>query len=332
MSITAFKILLLVTPIFASPVEHNENSKPPMVTQAPELVRRQGASTWAHNSAQCSTLARDDRYAGLFSLHEHPEQLSFDYEGFCSEYLQSTVQVWGATTTTLSLTSTSISMSTVSTVSTTTTDTRPTTTTALCPKPSKSMTCGKEGLGYQMYQLGQLEPEVSSPENCHQLCLQNPACKSYQIPRGRWTNCFTFNVTAGPEGNYVNATQLTGFGSPPPFPLTYDRGCPDHLLPACGPKPLEISAAPTITTIPAIAQRDYRTIVLPPVLSTYLAQGWPFYLACPCWITQAAAPATITRTPAVIGTWPTITTTITTTHVVSFTESPGLKTVYSTID
>lgn len=107
---------------------------------------------------------------------------------------------------------------------------RPTTTTALCPKPSKSMTCGKEGLGYQMYQLGQLEPEVSSPENCHQLCLQNPACKSYQIPRGRWTNCFTFNVTAGPEGNYVNATQLTGFGSPPPFPLTYDRGCPDHLL------------------------------------------------------------------------------------------------------
>lgn len=145
-------------------------------------------------------------------------------------------------------TSTTITTPTITTpTSPPVTTTKPTTTPTgtegvLCPTPVAGQTCGLAGWGYatnNIYSGQPIERQI-----CHQLCLKNPACLSFQVVADAADpspQCNLYSVAAG--GNNT----IPGDASPYRF---YDRNCPDFSPSSCKFKRDDGDDKPLATPVP----------------------------------------------------------------------------------
>lgn len=96
----------------------------------------------------------------------------------------------------------------------------------LCPKPAAAQKCGVKANGYSDYFIS---VNYVTPEECNQLCLSTPSCKSFQnvpnqVPNGlglkalNYCNLWNANVDTVAD-KYPSGSQAT----------FYDRDCPDLL-------------------------------------------------------------------------------------------------------
>ncbi|KAK0107491.1 hypothetical protein ONS96_003302 [Cadophora gregata f. sp. sojae] len=126
-------------------------------------------------------------------------------------------------TPTLTRTSTSISSSSSSSQtplppSTTTVPHPPAATGSLCPTPIAGQICGVTGWGYaenNLYYGSSIDAAT-----CHQLCLANPDCKSFQTQDSSYDapQCNLYKVDSSGNNTIPGAA---------PY-VFYDRGCPDY--------------------------------------------------------------------------------------------------------
>ncbi|KAI9681958.1 MAG: hypothetical protein M1817_000012 [Caeruleum heppii] len=209
---------------------------------------------------------------------------------FCSTFLRSTVSE--TTTVAKPTTITETATSTTTTTSTTSSTVVAATASALCPAgPTPGQTCGFEAYGFSSVLISQT-PNTDG-FMCHEMCLRNPNCRSFQVQTGgaRFCNLFTAptagNVSPAPGGGFT----------------FYDRNCPDFLPPACS----------------APARKMKRDEPIPPYLAT--VPPTRISSACSCFITSPAAPVTVVSTVESATTTTTTSTTITTTTSTSTTLS-----------
>ncbi|KAH7398005.1 hypothetical protein BKA64DRAFT_55624 [Cadophora sp. MPI-SDFR-AT-0126] len=146
-------------------------------------------------------------------------------------------------------TSTTSSSSTAPlTPSTTTTPAPPTATGSLCPTPVANQICGVAGWGYAENNLYTGSPIDAA--TCHQLCLANPDCKSFQTQDSSYDapQCNLYKVDASGNNTIPGAA---------PY-LFYDRGCPDYAPAACTKvAPPATTAKPTLTVGFGLAERQW---------------------------------------------------------------------------
>lgn len=134
---------------------------------------------------------------------------------FCSGYLQSTLTVTTVIPSTSAITKTE---TTATTTTTTALTTAPTTTTVTCAAaPTSPPTCGFAAYGFSTYLISQTDS--TDPTTCHEYCLANPNCKSFQVQLGGASYCNLYN--AATAGNVQAA--------PGDQYYFYDRNCPDYL-------------------------------------------------------------------------------------------------------
>jgi hypothetical protein len=143
-------------------------------------------------------------------------------------------------------------------------------------------------------------------EECHQICLADPKCKSYQVDaKYNYWPCRIFYIPLG-----TNATNV-----PSPTPggkIWWDRNCQAHLPSQCG-QPAKRTAAPVknvqrateglepvITAAPISAapqDLEVRDVDVPKYIRDIMGvfpQG--LTPACSCLITSARPPASATTT------------------------------------
>ncbi|KAG4423967.1 hypothetical protein IFR04_002962 [Cadophora malorum] len=132
--------------------------------------------------------------------------------------------------------------------STTTTSTPPSATGSLCPSAVAGQICGVPGWGYAENNLYSGSPIDAA--TCHQLCLANPDCKSFQTQDSSYEapQCNLYKVDASGNNTIPGAA---------PY-LFYDRGCPDYAPAACTKvAPPATTVKPTLTVGFGLAERQW---------------------------------------------------------------------------
>jgi hypothetical protein len=91
---------------------------------------------------------------------------------------------------------------------------------SVCPSPVAGQICGQKGWGYatnNIYSASSLDPIT-----CHQLCLKNADCKSFQVVSNSTDTqlCNLYNTDS-------NSTNVI-VGDASPF-LFFDKNCPDYV-------------------------------------------------------------------------------------------------------
>ncbi|TVY71418.1 hypothetical protein LSUE1_G007361 [Lachnellula suecica] len=242
---------------------------------------------------------------------------SFDGSAFCSAYLQPVTYIDTYATTSVSSTYTVVTRTTTFTTATTT-DIRVSTATALCPTPSASMTCGAYGLGNSNNLIANYEP--LNPEDCHQLCLHNTTCKSFQVVNDNgYTRCNLYN---SPAAGII-------FNDPSKLATFYDRDCGDFLPTGCTATPAaQTTTAPSLANA-AIQERELekRTYTYPYFLSIN-----PEYMVfvCSCVVTSPSPTSTVHQT-FLIPIYSTTSVTSVQTNVLVSSEHPNWSTVYTSV-
>ncbi|KAF7512079.1 hypothetical protein GJ744_002792 [Endocarpon pusillum] len=200
---------------------------------------------------------------------------------FCSSYIRPTATV--STTVSVPTTSTVIKYSTTSTTTTITSIVTGTSTVTCAAQPTAPTTCGFDAYGFGQFLISQ--NSGVDPIDCHERCLADINCQSFQVQNGGAMFCNLYNVVTA--GNVVPAPG-GGF-------TFYDRDCPDLLPVQC-------------TRAPAKQKRQNPAVPTP----SYFATVPPSHIssACSCFITASLAPSTTTVTQQT-----TIPTTITATSI-----------------
>ncbi|MCJ1433467.1 hypothetical protein MMC27_002829 [Xylographa pallens] len=185
---------------------------------------------------------------------------------FCSTFLQQTSTVTVTTvvpeTTTVAVTDTTLVTAIITEVSTVATST------ILCAaQPTSSpITCNYPAYGYDS-DLISSNPNTD-PITCHELCLSDPNCQSFQIEAGGAQYCNLFNLPTAGNVEYAPGDGYTFF----------DRDCSQYLPPGCSSSPMK---------------KEKRTVPIP----SYIPATVPpsrISSACSCFITSPDAPATST--------------------------------------
>ncbi|CZR65837.1 uncharacterized protein PAC_15737 [Phialocephala subalpina] len=314
-------ILVVALPSHPDGLSKREQLPEPLL-----LAARQNptALTWTKPNFCTATTASGD-FRNIFTMLQHPPQVStlaaqsFDYSAFCSAVVQSTTIAWAQTTFSGVKTDTVTSTKTTS-LSTTAVDNSIATTTALCPIPSPSMSCNISANGY--YQ-NMLTYDFLPHAECHQLCLKNSDCRSFQVvpqDNGVLERCNLYNVSVA--GNVDTNFRTTA--------VFWDRGCGDLLPTGCSatsPPLPTITPAPTHTAV-AAAGIQKRAYTIPEYLSSMQLLYLPF--VCSCLISAGPTPLTLTQTNAVQS-WEYVTVVSTRTEVYSYTHYPEWRTVYTSV-
>ncbi|MCJ1360427.1 MAG: hypothetical protein MMC33_010432 [Icmadophila ericetorum] len=248
-------VLLLAAPIAAAPTSSNING----------VIYSTVGDRGLDERAVCN---HDNVLRDLLNT-----QVAAQASVFCSAYLQSTITV--TATATLSETNTASVTDTLIVTATTTVIDDVATTTILCPaSPTATLTtCNYPAYGFSTYLISQ-NPNTD-PYTCHELCLADPNCQSFQIQAGGQMYCNLYNVPTYNNVEYAPGDVFTFF----------DRDCTQYTSGDCGSSPdkREIhqekrEQLPNPTYIPAT--------VPPSRVSS----------ACSCFITSPSAPATATVT------------------------------------
>ncbi|KAH6723511.1 hypothetical protein BKA61DRAFT_12451 [Leptodontidium sp. MPI-SDFR-AT-0119] len=132
--------------------------------------------------------------------------------------------------------------------STTTLPQPPAATGSLCPTAVAGQICGVPGWGYAENNLYTGSPVDGA--SCHQLCLTNPDCKSFQTQDSSYEapQCNLYRVDSSGNNTIPGAA---------PY-LFYDRGCPEYAPVACTKvAPPLTTAKPTLTVGFGLAERQW---------------------------------------------------------------------------
>ncbi|KAF8856776.1 hypothetical protein BDZ45DRAFT_745096 [Acephala macrosclerotiorum] len=172
---------------------------------------------------------------------------NFDYLSFCCVFNQPTKTITSTSfyPTTLTVTGTTSTITSVTTLTSVIVGRGAST--ATCPIPAPTMICGQGGWGYatnNIYSGSGIDAIA-----CHELCLGNAACQSFQVETYSSTTTSTCNLyKVDPSGNNT----ITSPAAPFAFPA---RDCPDYVPVACtgGVAP----SSPVVTVVP-------RLLVFPP--------------------------------------------------------------------
>ncbi|KAF4627865.1 hypothetical protein G7Y89_g10284 [Cudoniella acicularis] len=169
-----------------------------------------------------------------------------DVLGFCSNYIQPSITV---TKTRLVTSTTTLNKDFSAAVTKTATTVAPgATISALCPIAAANQTCGLSGWGYAANNIYS-GAAIDAP-SCHQLCLKNDNCASFQIVSNTTDpspQCNLYKVPSGGNNTVAGATSPYAF---------YDRDCPDFSPSACG---LATAQVPT-----AVRRDENAHTVIPP--------------------------------------------------------------------
>ncbi|KAH7354710.1 hypothetical protein BKA65DRAFT_581153 [Rhexocercosporidium sp. MPI-PUGE-AT-0058] len=141
-------------------------------------------------------------------------------------------------TPTTSISSSSSASQLPSPPSTTTLPQPPVATGSLCPTAVSGQSCGVAGWGYAENNLYSGSPIDAA--SCHQLCLANPNCKSFQTQDSSYESpqCNLYKVDSSGNNTIPGAA---------PY-LFYDRGCPDYAPATCTKvAPPATTAKPTLS-------------------------------------------------------------------------------------
>ncbi|MCJ1404844.1 hypothetical protein MMC11_008070 [Xylographa trunciseda] len=185
---------------------------------------------------------------------------------FCSTLLQQTSTVTVTTvvpeTTTVAITDTTFVTGTSTEISTVATST------VLCAaQPTSAVTtCDYPALGYGAYLIS--STPNTDPITCHESCLADPNCQSFQVQAAASQYCNLFNVPTAGSVEY----------DPGDIYTFYDRDCSQYLPPVC--------------TSPS-AKKAKRDVPIPSFLPATVPYS-RISSACSCFITSADAPATAT--------------------------------------
>ncbi|EPE33364.1 hypothetical protein GLAREA_06377 [Glarea lozoyensis ATCC 20868] len=190
---------------------------------------------------------------------------------------------------------------------------------SVCPTPVAGQICGAKGWGYATNNIYSAQP--MEPVICHQLCLKNKDCKSFQVVSNA-TDVQLCNLYSTDS----NSTNIIP-GDASPF-LFFDRDCPDYVPAACKSSP---------EPAPEPRKRDENDDIPPP----FYFSGIPSETLsdiCSCIVTNPVPGTTVTKTTSK-GTTTTVAipkpTTVVTTVVssvgaTSTTEVTKITTVYAT--
>ncbi|MCJ1421176.1 Mucin-5B [Xylographa parallela] len=252
--------LLAATPVFASPIAAGPVNgilpgtgpqvKPRAKVDHPVIEAR------ATQTCNADNVLRDLRNPTV----------SVAASSFCSTFLQQTSTVTVTTvvpqTTIVAVTDTTLVTATSTEVSTVVAST------ILCAaQPTSSpTTCNYPAYGYG-YDLISSTPNID-PITCHELCLSDPTCESFQVQTGGSQFCNLFNLPTAGNVQYAPGDVFTFF----------DRDCSQYLPPGCTSAPLK---------------KEKRTVPVP----SYIPATVPpsrISSACSCFITSPNAPATST--------------------------------------
>ncbi|MCJ1379209.1 hypothetical protein MMC17_002309 [Xylographa soralifera] len=259
-SFSAAIVLLASSPVFASPIAAGpvNGVLPGTVTQVKPRAKVDHPVIEARATQTCNAdnVLRDLR---------NPTD-SVGASAFCSTFLQQTSTVTVTTvvpeTTTVAITDTTFITGTTTEVSTLATST------ILCAaQPTSALTtCNYLAYGYGSFLISST-PEID-PVTCHEMCLADPNCQSFQIENGGLDYCNLYDVPTSGNVEYAPGDIFSFF----------DRDCPQYLPPGCGSAPMkkEKRQVPIPSYIPAT--------VPPSRISS----------ACSCFITSPDAPATST--------------------------------------
>ncbi|MCJ1288420.1 Mucin-5B [Xylographa opegraphella] len=258
-SISAAIVLLAASPSFASPVAIG-----PVNGILPGAVSQEKRAEVDHPviEARATQVCNADNV--LRDLRN--PTVSVAASSFCSAFLQQTSTVTVTTvvpqTTTVAVTDTTLVTETSTEVSIVAT------TTALCAaQPTSSATvCDYPAYGYAYYVISST-PGID-PTTCHENCLADSTCQSFQVELGGLGYCNLFNVPTTGNVQYISQDSFYFF----------DRDCPQYLPPGC-------TSAP--------ARKEKRTVPIP----TYIPATVPpsrVSSACSCFITSPYEPATST--------------------------------------
>ncbi|KAG9238453.1 hypothetical protein BJ875DRAFT_451203 [Amylocarpus encephaloides] len=187
----------------------------------------------------------------------------------------STTSSTSSTPTTPTITTPTITIPTITTPTTPPgTPTAPTDGT-ICPTPVVGQTCGLAGWGYATNNIYSGQP--IDRLICHQLCLRNPDCMSFQViadAADPSPQCNLYNVASGGDNT------IPGDASPYRF---YDRDCPDFSPTSCKFKRDDADNKALATPIPT----PFYFLGVPEDVLTEI---------CSCIITTPVPATTITRT------------------------------------
>ncbi|KAF2451210.1 hypothetical protein P171DRAFT_696 [Karstenula rhodostoma CBS 690.94] len=204
---------------------------------------------------------------------------------WCSDYLRQTDLVTFRVNVTAVSTSTSVEF--YQPIVTKTELSHPTLT-ALCPVPSIGMECGWDSNTISPIEQGLdgsvLNDGIASAEECHQACLQRPACRAYRWDGKIGNPCAIFNVGIGPNAAHlINPT--------PGGTQWWDRNCPVDIPAGCtlgrypysnatavppqAIAPATPSALPIITPAPVATPGAVASALSPPEVPHVPVQGLP---------------------------------------------------------
>ncbi|MCJ1322962.1 hypothetical protein MMC15_008312 [Xylographa vitiligo] len=258
-SFSAAIVFLAATPAFASPIAAGpvNGVLPGTVSHAKRVeVPHPVIEARATQTCNADNVLRDLR---------NPTD-SVAASSFCSTYLQQTSTVT-VTTVVPETTTVAITDTTLITGTTTETSTVVATTVLCAAQPtSPTTTCDYPAYGFQYYLISST-PGVD-PVTCHEMCLADPNCQSFQVQASASEYCNLFNVPTSGNVEYAPADVYTFF----------DRDCSQYLPPAC-------SSAP--------AKKAKRDVPIP----SYIPATVPpsrISSACSCLITSPDAVATST--------------------------------------
>ncbi|MCJ1290431.1 Mucin-5B [Xylographa carneopallida] len=259
-SFAAAIVLLAATPVFTSPIAAGPVNG--VLPGPPSLVKRVEVDYPVIEARATQTCNADNVLRDL----RNPT-VSIAASSFCSAYLQKTSTVTVTTvvpqTSVVAVTDTTLVTQTTTEVSTVVAST------ILCAAPSSTgTTCNYPGYGYASDLIS--STPNTDPVTCHEQCLADPTCQSFQVETVGAQYCNLFNLPTAGNVQYAPNDVFTFF----------DRDCPQYLPPACG-----ATSAP--------ARKAKRTVPVP----TYIPATVPasrISSACSCFITAPSAAATAT--------------------------------------